>query len=158
MEELASLPAESRELALKRFELLRPYLDGLLSLRSVATDQGVPYRTAARWVAGYRKDGLSALARRGRSYEGARRIATDRMVQAIEGLALERPPLPISSIYRQATAIASTLGEGRPSYPVVRRIVRALPSGLTTLAHRGARAYGETFTGARRREPTRFGR
>ena len=155
MEELASLPAESRELALKRFELLRPYLDGLLSLRSVATDQGVPYRTAARWVAGYRKDGLSALARRGRSYEGARRIATDRMVQAIEGLALERPPLPISSIYRQATAIASTLGEGRPSYPVVRRIVRALPSGLTTLAHRGARAYGETFDLVHRREASR---
>lgn len=42
MKELASLPAESRELALKRFELLRPYLDGLLSLRSVAKDQGIP--------------------------------------------------------------------------------------------------------------------
>ena len=48
MEELASLLAESRELALKHFELLRPYLDGLLSLRSVATDQGIAYRTAAR--------------------------------------------------------------------------------------------------------------
>jgi transposase InsO family protein len=155
MEELASLPAESRELALKRFELLRPYLDGLLSLRSVVKDQGIPYRTAARWVAGYRKDGLAALARKGRSDEGARRLATERMVEAIEGLALERPPLPISSIHRQATAVASTLGEGRPSYPVVRRIVRALPSGLTTLAHRGARAYGETFDLVHRREASR---
>ena len=137
------------------FELLRPYLDGLLSLRSVVKDRGVPYRTAARWVAGYRKDGLAALARKGRSDEGARRLATERMVQAIEGLALERPPLPISSIYRQATAIASTLGEGRPSYPVVRRIVRALPSGLTTLAHRGAPAYAETFDLVHRREASR---
>ena len=62
MEELASLPTESRELALRCFELLRPYLDGLLSLRSVAKDQGIPYRTAARWVAGYRKDGLAGCA------------------------------------------------------------------------------------------------
>lgn len=155
MVELASLPAESRELALKRYELLRPYLDGLLSLRSVAKDQGIPYRTAARWVAGYRKDGLAALARKGRSDEGARRLATERMVQAIEGLALERPPLPISFIYRQATAVASTLGKGCPSYPVVRRIVRALPSALTTLAHRGAPAYGETFDLVHRREASR---
>ena len=62
MQELASLPAESRELALKRFELLRPYLDGLQSLRSVVKEAGIPYRTAIRWVAGYRKNGLAALA------------------------------------------------------------------------------------------------
>jgi len=55
MRELASLPAESRELALKRFELVRPYLDGLHSLRSVAKEAGIPYRTAVRWVAGYRR-------------------------------------------------------------------------------------------------------
>lgn len=155
MEELASLLAESREFALRRFELLKPYLDDLRSLRSVVKEAGIPYRTAARWVADYRKGGLAALARKSRSDEGARRLATEPMVHAIEGLALERPPLPISSIYRQVTAIASTLGEGRPSYPVVRRIVRALPSGLTTLAHRGARAYGETFDLVHRREASR---
>ena len=152
----AGIPsAESRELALKRFGMLRPYLDGLHPLRSVGQESGIPYRTAVRWVAAYRKDGLAALAREGRSDEGARRLATERMVQAIEGLALERPPVPISSIYSQTNAIASTLGERRPSYAVVRRVVRALPSGLTTLAHRGARAYGETFDLVHRREASK---
>ena len=42
MKELASLAAESRDLALLRFELLRPYLDGLLSLRSVVKEHGIP--------------------------------------------------------------------------------------------------------------------
>ena len=85
---VASLSAGVRELALRRFELLRPYLDGLLSLRSVVKDPGIPYRTAARWVAGYRKDDRAALARKGRSDEGARRLATERMFQAIKRLAL----------------------------------------------------------------------
>ncbi len=91
----------------------------------------------------------------GRSDDGSRRLAKERMVHAIEGLALERPPLPITSIYRQAVSIANTLGERKPSHPAVRRIVRALPSGLTTLAHRGARAYGETFDLVHRREALR---
>ena len=50
MQELASLPPESRELALKRFETLRPYLEGLHSLRSVVKEAGIPYRTAVRWL------------------------------------------------------------------------------------------------------------
>lgn len=65
MEELASLPVESPEPALKRFELLRPHLDGVQALRSVVKEAGIPYRTAARWIAGYQRDGLAALARRG---------------------------------------------------------------------------------------------
>jgi putative transposase len=155
VEDLSSIPQEWRELALQRFHLLRPYLEGVRPLRSVASEAAIPYRTALRWVVAYRKCGLRALARKGRRDQGGRRIATSSLVQAIEGLALERPPLPISSIYRQASTIAVALGEPQPSYSVVRRIVRNLPASLLALAHRGSKAYSESFDLIHRREASR---
>ena len=137
MDELSAIPQSSRDIALQRFEMLRPHLEGLRSLRAIASEAAIPYRTAVRWASGYRKSGLAALARKGRTDQGDRRLASTQLIQAIEGLALERPPLPISSIHRQASAMAETLQERKPSYAVVRRIVRSLPVGLLMLAHRG---------------------
>ncbi len=48
--------------------------------------------------------------------------------------------------------MAETLQERKPSYAVVRRIVRSLPAGLLMLAHRGNRAYSEGFDLVHRRE------
>jgi putative transposase len=152
VDELAAIPQSSRDLAQQRFEMLRPHVEGLRPLRVVASEASIPYRTAVRWVSGYRKRGLAALARKNRTDQGERRLASIQLIQAIEGLALERPPLPVSSIHRQASAIAETLQERKPSYAVVRRIVRSLPAGLLMLAHRGNRAYSEGFDLVHRRE------
>jgi putative transposase len=71
---------------------------------------------------------------------------------AIEGLALEKPPLPNSTLHRQAQRLAQDLGEKSPSYKVVYNIVRALPADLLTLAHEGSKAYSDTFDLVHRRE------
>jgi hypothetical protein len=44
--ELAELSMEALELALERFRLLVPHLEGKRTLRSVALEAGVPFRTA----------------------------------------------------------------------------------------------------------------
>jgi len=150
--ELVTLPAEARELALGRFRLLAPHLEGERTLRSVADEAGLPFRTAQRWVERYRRFGLAALTRKGRTDDGGRRIVSARMIEAIEGLALERPPLPVTSIYRQVKLFASSVGEPAPSYPVVHRIVRKLPLSLLTLAHQESKAYSESFDLVHRRE------
>ncbi len=137
VDELSGILQASRESALQRFEKLRQHLEGFRPLRAVASEASIPYRTAVRWASGYRKDGLIALARKSRTDQGGRRLASKQLIEAIEGLALERPPLPISSIHRQASAMAESLQERKPSYAVVRRIVRSLPAGLLMLAHRG---------------------
>lgn len=155
MNELSAIPAALRESALARFELLRPHLEGTRSLRAVASEASIPYRTAVRWASSYRKVGLTALARKSRTDQGSRRLASTRLIEAIEGLALERPPLPMSSIHRQAGAIAEALHERTPSYAVVRRIIRSLPAGLLMLAHRGNKAYSEEFDLVHRREALR---
>jgi putative transposase len=155
VDELSAIPEVLREVALQRFELLRPHLEGAQSLRAAASGASIPYRTAVRWASGYRKVGLTALARKRRTDQGARRLASTRLIEAIEGLALERPPLPMSSIHRQVSAIAEALQERAPSYAVVRRIIRSLPAGLLMLAHRGNKAYSEEFDLVHRREALR---
>ena len=47
---------------------------------------------------------------------GASGSLSDTLRQAIEGLALKKPPLSAASIHRQAVTLAERLGEPPPSY------------------------------------------
>jgi putative transposase len=131
-------------------------------LARVARDRGLALRTARRWVAQYRREGLAGLVRKGRSDRGQRRLS-DTLRQAIEGLALKKPPLSAASIHRQAVTLAQHLGEVPPGYDAVYHLVRDLDPFLVTLAHEGTKAYADTFdlvhrheaTGRRRRKVTR---
>ena len=81
--------------------------------------------------------------------------------EAIEGLCLQKPPLPIVTLYRQIVKLARDRGEQAPSYGTVFNIVRSLPADLATLAHEGTKAYSNTFElvhGAKRNVQTRSGR
>ena len=121
----------------------------------VADDADVCFRTAQRWVSQYRKFGLVALARKSRDDRGARRVVSPKIKAAIEGLALERPPLPIGSICRQIRQFAEATGERLPHYGTVYDLVREVPGSLLTLAHRGSKAYSEGFDLVHRREAPR---
>ena len=61
--------------------------------------------------------------------------------EAMEGLCLQKPPLPIATLYRQIVKLARDRGEQAPSYGTVFNIVRSLPADLVTLAHEGTKAY-----------------
>lgn len=139
-----------RTLALTRYKTPAPQLEGERTLRSVAVDAGVPFGTAQRWVEHYRKSGLAALARKRRSDEGSRKACSQRVLEAIEGLALERSPLPVTASYRQVKVFADANGESMPSYPAVHRIVRRIPTpcsrSLTRVGRHTARAL-TWFTG-----------
>ena len=152
MDPLAGLSAEARKLALERFHLLQPHLEQHQPLRTVALAAGIPYRTAHRWLTQYRLHGLAALARKRRGDHGERRSVSSKIKEAIEGLALQKPPLPITAVHRQARRLAQDLGETPPSYPVVYDIVCRLPVDLVTLAHEGSKAYTEAFDLVHRRE------
>jgi len=132
--------------------MIESYLEGARTLASVATEAQVTVRTAQRWVERYRKDGLASLLRRERMDQGSRRVISNQMLETIEGLALERPRVPITAIYRELKEFAAQTGEQLPSYPAVYRVVRAMPVSLLTLAHQSSRVYSETFDLVHRRE------
>jgi len=152
MDELAGLTGEARKRALDRFHLLQPHLENDRPLKAVAAAAGIPFRTAQRWVSLYRQFGLAALARRKRTDTGEHREISAKLKEAIEGIALQKPPLPVATICRQARRLAQDLGEESPSYWLVYRIVTGLPADLVTLAHEGTKAYSNAFELVHRRE------
>lgn len=117
MSELAALPEADRQSALERFRLLQPHLEEGKALTLVAREAGIPYRTAQRWVSLYHRFGLAALARKERTDRGARRFLSPQMYKVVEGLALQKPPLPIAALYRQVYRIAQEQGEKPPAMP-----------------------------------------
>ena len=54
---------------------------------------GVSFRTLQRWVALYRRHGLTSLARQSRLDRGIRRTVPAALQMVIEGLGLEKPPI-----------------------------------------------------------------
>ena len=121
MDELAGLPEDARRLAMERFRLLQPHLEQNESLISVAKAAGIPYRTAHRLVSAYRRHGLAALVRKRRTDRGQRRAVSDSIKKAIEGLALQKPPLPIAALYRQVFNLCQERAEQPPSYGTLSR-------------------------------------
>src|SRR5271170_468764 len=149
------MSAMERKLALERFRLLEPHLQNGRELRSVSEGSGVTFRTLQRWVANYKRQGLAGLVRKERTDVGERRTTSSRMREAIEGLALEKPPLPLTSVHRQAKQFAQLIGDPAPTYWVVRDIALNLPNDLRTLAQQGTRRFGELYEMVHRRDASR---
>jgi putative transposase len=138
-------------MALERFRLLTPHLEQKRSLARIAAEAGIPYRTAQRWLWQYQKFGLAGLARKDRADRGRRQVSA-KIEKIIEGLALQKPPLPLAALHRHLQCFARQDGQRCPSYKVVRNIVRGLPADLLTLAHHGTKAYSDAFELIHRRE------
>lgn len=151
---LADLTEEERSDAMIRFQILKPFIEDGVSLTRVASEKGIPLRTASRWVKQYREAGLVGLVRRRRADRGRRQIPP-MLQQLIEGMALQKPAPTAAMIYRQVSGIAEQQGWAKPSYATVHSVVRSLEPGLVTLAHEGSKAYREAFDLIYRREAQR---
>lgn len=145
------LAGAQRELAMARWALLRPHLDEGVPLAEAARQVGVALRTARRWLARYRAEGLTGLARQTRSDKGQRALPTQ-LVILIEGMALRRPPPSAATIHRTALELAGEHGWPAPSYSTVYAIVAGLDPAMVTLAHEGTKRYGEVFDLVYRRQ------
>jgi len=124
--------------------MIKPYLDGEVSLVQVIKQHGLALRTARRWVQQYREHGLAGLSRKLYEGKGRARMSAE-LRQAIEGMALQKPRLSVAAIHRKTAAVARRLGEPAPSYSTVYLVVSTLPASLVTLAHEGSKAYGDAF-------------
>jgi putative transposase len=148
---LVELSGARREQAMDRWALLRPHIEDGVALTEIARQDGVPLRTAQRWLAHYREYGLVGLARRPRSGKGQRSLP-EQLVTLIEGLALRRPPLSAATIHRQVIDVAGERGWPTLSYATVYTIVAGLDPAMVTLAHEGTKRYEEVHDLVYRRQ------
>src|SRR3954471_15565683 len=151
---LTALAESARAQALERFGRLRAHLEAGVPLTQLTRHEGIPLRTAQRWVLQYRQAGLVGLARQTRADRGARKLPAD-LQALIEGLALRTPRPTAAAIYRQVRRIAAEHDWNPPAYGTVTAILRALEPALVTLAHEGPKAYQERFDLLYRREASR---
>lgn len=152
MDELACFSEVSRQRAFERFELLRAHLEDGRPLAAIAREAKLSYRTLQYWLERYRAYGLVGLVHKPRTDRGRRRKLSVALQEVIEGLALQKPPLPIRVVCDRARLAAERLGEEPPSYDLVHDVVSHLPTDLVTLAHQGAKAYSNSFELIHRRE------
>ena len=141
---LTELTVAQRETAMARLAVLRPILDDGVPLPRAAASAGVPVRTVQRWLARYRRAGLSGLVRPVRSDAGVHKLVGE-AVKLIEGMALSRPRPSGAAIHRRIVAVAKERAWHVPSVSSVYAIVRGLDPAMTALAHEGAAAYRDRF-------------
>lgn len=149
----ADLTEADWQQALARLALLRPHVDDQVPLTQLAAAQGRPLRTLQRWTAAYRRAGLAGLARTPRRDHGTRRLPPP-LVHLIEGLALRSPRPTAAAVHRRVVAVAQDQRWPIPSYSTVYAIIAQLDPALTTLAHKGGKAYADAFDLVHRREAT----
>ncbi len=141
---LTALSEEDRGAAMDRFRVLQPHIEGGVPLAELARASTVPLRTLQRWLARYRAEGLTGLARRPRCDAGRRKLPSD-VIATIEALALQKPRLSVATIHRRLAKIAAAEDGPAPSYATVYAVVRALDPALLCLTHEGAAAYRDRF-------------
>jgi len=142
---LIELPESSRDLAWQRFQSLRPHIEDGVPLAQIALQAEIPFRTAQRWVAAYKKSGLVGLVRRSRQDCGGHRVLSDETKTLIEGLALQKSKMSAAAIHRKVTQWCEGSGVQAPSYSTVYGIIRRLQPALVTLAHEGTKSYRRAF-------------
>jgi len=142
---LSAFTEAQRAEALRRFQIIRPFLEDGVPLTRIAAAHDLKLRTLRRWVQQYRAHGLSGLLRSERKDKGEKRAVTVELRQLIEGLALQKPRRTIATIEREVRRIATEQRWNPPSYSTIERIVRQLDPALMTLAHEGSKVYREEF-------------
>jgi len=121
----SQLPTVQQELALQRFRIIQPFLEGHIPLTQLVQTQQLPLRTARRWVHHYRTAGLAGLARSVRADRGTRRDMPLEMERFIQALAQQEKETSIASLYRRVLQTATEQGWPTPSYSKVYAIARS---------------------------------
>ena len=139
-----TLTEENQAQAMERFAVLRPYLeDGIPLVRAIAT-AGVPLRTAQRWLARYRRDGLAPRAsspQRCRCTSLARRPRhVDRGHGVETAAAAGRRYLPSGPWRRRGTGMARAFLQHGPH-----TILSSLDPAMVALALDGPTAYRDRY-------------
>lgn len=140
-----ALTEAERIQAMKRFHLIRPFLEDGVPLTCIMTEHNISERTLRRWVQKYRSQGLAGLVRVSRKDQGQRRSITPQLQQIIEGLALQRPRRTIANIQAETVRISKEHNWISPSYSTVERITKQLDPALMILAHEGSKVYQEKY-------------
>ena len=108
--------------AMARFAFLRRHVEDGVPLTRLARQEGVPIRTARRWLLRYRQTGLSGLSSQVCADAGTHKMPAA-LVDLIRGMALGKPRPSVAGLHRRLSGIAKARGIGAPSYGTITLIL-----------------------------------
>lgn len=141
---LNNLTEKQRNIALEKYSILQPHLENNVSLKQLAADSGVAYRTLQEWKELYLKLGLVGLARKIRTDKGTHHVPLElRMI--IEGIALTKPRRPPSAIHNTIKPVVEKYDWPLPHERTIRRIINEIEPAMLVLAHDGEKVYNDKY-------------
>jgi len=151
---LLSYSDEKRSKAVEKFKIIEPYILDGIPLAELSQEHGAPLRTLQMWTKSYQDHGLKGLIHQTRSDAGSVKIDAEAK-NIIEGIALKNKNISIATICRKTAAECRKKNLECPSYHQVYRMVKNIPKDLTTLSHKGSKAYRTEFDLIHTREASR---
>jgi len=138
--------------ALERYQVIKPYLEQDVSLSAIANKNHLNVRTLQRWVVRYNQQGLQGLGKKRRSDLGTYRKVTEQTKELIEGLSLQKQNITTATITRHIKEYCLAHSILPINYYTVRKVVRNIPKDMYTLAKYGDKVYTDTYEMVMRRE------
>lgn len=135
-----------------KHKLILPIVEREVAAITISESSGIPARTLRRWAKRFSDMGLPGLERSKRDDTGSPRILTGELAGLVQGLALQKPPLSISSIHRKIKVLVERSRSKAPSYGTVYGLVKKMNPAMLLLAHEGVKAYQQKYELIYRRE------
>ncbi|SFJ69868.1 putative transposase [Halobacillus dabanensis] len=151
---LSSSSEKKRLDAMKKYEIIKPYILEQKPITYISKEKHIPVRTLQSWVQKYNHQGLKGLIRKERSDFGKIRINKD-ISGEIERLILTNRRATITSIHRKICKFCEKRNLEKPSYTQVYSTAKSLSPALKQLAHKGRKEYQNSYDLVHRSEATK---
>lgn len=139
---------KDEELALKRLEILEPYITKEKSLKNLSEETDISYSTLKRWASSYKKNGLDGLKKSERSDKSTYRTLNDETMDYIKEIYEENPNLKILDYYNKIISFIKDMGAKTVSYDTIYRVINQLDPYIKDYASENlyqAKASNEVF-------------
>jgi len=142
---LAELSDDERDKACQKYQIIQPYINNEVLLKTIAKNSGIPIRTLGSWIKNYHVHGLAGLVRRIRGDKGLPRKYDALLQKTIEGIYLKKPMLSGANIHMLITEYCSKSNLKAPSYRSVCRVIFNTPDDRVLLGQQGSKTYRQQF-------------
>lgn len=127
---------KDKSLKIKRYEVLKPYLNKNKSLKEISQNENISYSTLKRWVRSYKKEGINGLKKVERKDKNTYRSINNETMEYIKELYQNEPDLKIWDYYKNISSFVKKIGAKSISYDTIYRIINQLDPFVKSYANK----------------------
>ena len=118
----------------KRYQIIKPFIDGEKKLKEIENESGVSYATLKRWVKSYKETGLTGLKKKTRKDKSHHRNISEKTFEFIKKTYEENPSIKITTLYEKCLNFLKDIQGESISYQTVYRVVSNLDNFIQSHA------------------------